>query len=441
MAWAEPIKRKGKVVGYRGRYRDAEGTVQDYKENGRIKVFARKTDAKAIATEEEINARRKVSETDSATPALANMTWGELWDRLVEPKRQFATSDRAETEANIVKNYLRPKWGDVPINRIVFKDEARGVYEWVEDLKSGKAVGWTLDRPPAATYVIGVYSVFSTSIRVAMNEGILGASPCAAVNNLPKRPKREKPYIAAASVEKLAEKNLREDYRDATDYMLETGLRPGELCGLHDEMIYDTGWMLVRHVLLKKKCVIRPWPKDLDERWVPLTERAIDIHGRRMEGRERSGGCGVAHTDDAVCDSVLVFRTLRGRPMRQNGLNLALKTAATRAGLPRGAFSGYGGRRGFATAAANGGLDPFALAAILGHATLEEVMGYVQRTPAARQRLLEALGARPFGMPAPLGLPPQLTVLTGGAAGAAVGADREELSVTQDQSASAGSPR
>lgn len=440
MAWSESIRNKDrKIIGHRGRYRDAEGKVQDYKENGKTKVFARKTDAKAMATEEEGKARRTPAVTDGTSAPLANMTWGTFWDTIVAPKRQFPTSDRGDTEANIVKVYLRPKWGDIPLNRIIFKNAVRGVYDWVEDLKAGKAVGWTLDTTPAPSYVHSIYSVFNVSIKLALKEGILEASPCAAVDNLPKRPKREKAYLTPASINKLAEHRLREDYKDATDFILETGLRPGELCGLHRSVIFDNGWMLVRDVFVKRRRIIRPWPKDEDQRWVPLTERASEIIERRMDGRSQAGGCGLAHTDGEQCDSVLVFQTLRRRPMHPDTLTYALKGAAERAGLPRGSFSGYAGRRGFATRAADGGLDPFALAAIMGHEDLEEVMGYVQRTPWARQRLLNALGAHPQGLFTPPGVAPQLTVLPGGAVGAAIGADSPKVSVTQDQSNQAGS--
>lgn len=432
MGWPEPVKNtKGKTVGYRGRYRDSDGNKQTVKdEAGNPKVFGRKSDAKVAANEQEPKARRKAA-VIVGNPQLANMLWGDWWDQIVD-KRQFPTTDTARKEASIVKLYLRPRWGDTPLNKI----KQKVVKDWVEDLKAGRMTNWTSANPPSAAYVIKIWTVFSASINMALvgEEPILDASPCAAINNLPKVHKRQKPYIGHRAVKMLTEKGgLPGHYKDCVDFSLETGVRPGEMCGLHVSRIdFDRCWMLVADVLVERQFLIRPYTKNGETRWVPLTPKALEIIERRLDGRSRVGGCGVPHTDGSECDGAIVFLNSRGRPIRPEPYTSALKDAATAAGLPRSSYSAYGGRRGFATAAADGGLDAFALKGILGHATLDQVLEYVQQTPWARERLLVALGARPDGLSS---TGPQLTVLQGGAPGAAPGA--HSLQPMQDHAGSA----
>jgi integrase len=127
------------------------------------------------------------------------------------------------------------------------------------------------ERPLSPSYVQRIYSPFRVSITKPIDDGILDASPCAGVR-LPKRAKKPKTYMTP---EESAELALRQDYRDAVDFMHETGLRPGELTGLHSHRIDRKRRVLTvaeTYVFRAKK--IRGWPKDKDARQVPLTARA-----------------------------------------------------------------------------------------------------------------------------------------------------------------------
>ncbi|MGI8308135.1 site-specific integrase [Saccharopolyspora hattusasensis] len=224
--------------------------------------------------------------------------------------------------------------------------------------------------------------------------------------------KRAKPYLDAENAEKMGE-HLRSDYRDAVDFGGETGLRPGELCGLHANYVdRERGWMWVREVLVARRRVIRSFPKDEDVRAVPLTPKAIEILDRQLKGRNLTHGCGLEHTDGTECASALVFLSKRGRPMRPDGVGACVRLASKKAEVP--AVSLYATRRGFATRAAEGGLDVFALADVMGHGDIRQSREYVQQTPTVRARVIAALGQAP-----------PLTVIHG-AAGASLGADRDQ---------------
>ncbi|GAB3429986.1 hypothetical protein GCM10027436_02620 [Actinophytocola sediminis] len=386
MAWADPLPGGG----YRAGYRDSGGKKCYVKDaDGRTVNYSRKTDARHAGAEKESSARRRAAAAAGALPAT--IKWGEWWD-LLSAKRTFPDSDTAATERNIVAVYLRPKWGSVPLNKITFQK----LDEWVNEGELRVRIGMS------PGYVHRIFSVFNVSIKAALTEGVLEASPCAGIK-LPKRPKKPKPYLSPTTATAYRETGkLRADVADAIDYTLETGLRPSELAGLHaDRLDLERGWMLVAEVFVPGRRIIRSYPKDEDVRMVPLTDKAIEIAKRRLHGRDLGAGCNVPHSDGSSCNSTVVFLTERRRIMHPDTIAYHMKNAAERAGIER--RSPYTGRRGFATRAAEGGLDAFQIAEILGHATLTQAQEYVQQTPAARVKLSAALSQYP-----------QLVMLDGG---------------------------
>lgn len=354
---------------FSGVYRDAAGKKR------RVKgTFDRKTDAREAAQEAEVKARRQAAVR--AGTLSARTAWGEWWD--IHNSRRSWESDNGHTEDNIVRNYLLPRWGGVPLNAITH----RAVQGWIDDIKSGRA----------PSYVQRIYSVFRVSMTAAVDAEVLNASPCVGVR-VPKRQKRSKPYASVEDAERLGGE-MPECYRDAVEFALETGLRPGELTGLHAHRVdLGEGWLIVAETYVFRQKRMRPWPKDRDERLVPLSSRAVEIVKRRLAGRDLSSGCGLPHIGGEVCRSPLVFLGVRGGTLNRDILNFHLRNAADSAGLVR--KSGYSLRRGFITRAAEGGLDVFTLADIVGHADVNQTKEYFQKTPTVRSRTLAALGERP----------------------------------------------
>lgn len=373
MAWVEKMP-SGR---FRGCYRDTARRKLYVTNQGQ--GFGRKTDAREAAQEAEVRSRREAA-LDQGTLS-ARTQWGDWWD-LIRPER--LESDSHSTEYYIVKQYLRAKWGEVPLNKITHKT----VQKWVtEELTPGRK----------ASYVRRIYSLFSMSMGKAVKEEVLTASPCARIR-LPTIRKGPKPYVDEVHLQAIGQprKNGRPNlpdpaYEDLLDLGYETGMRPGELCGLHANRIdLATGWVTVVEVLVNRRGVIRPCPKDKDARRVPLTAKAAEILGRLLADRDLTGGCGVVHTDDKSCHSELVIRNRFGKPVTPHALYQAMTRAAGRADLPK--LSPYAVRRGFFTWAAEGGLDPFAMKAIGGHASMDQTDEYVQQTSTARDRLRSARG-------------------------------------------------
>jgi integrase len=344
--------------------------------------YARKTDALQAAREAEVRAQRQASV--EAGVLAATITWGEWWD-VIAPSRSREDSNTDGVEQRIVDRYLRPQWGGEPLNRIGHK----AVQRWVNALRDGMAAGWTHRRKPEPSYVLRIYAVFRASFQRAMDDEVLSASPCAGVR-LPTLRRKRKQHLTVDESATIGAK-LRQDYRDAVDFALETGLRPSELCGLHVHRVDQRRRVIeVCEVYVNRKWVIRGFPKDKDARLVPLTSRAVEILSRRIEGRDLSGGCGVHHTDGSECGSALVFLTDRGRPMKPEEITTRMKYAAKAHGVPR--RTAYAPRRGYATRLADGGVNPVRGAEVMGHATVDQFREYVQETAAAHASVLAALG-------------------------------------------------
>lgn len=383
MAWVEKLP-SGK---WRGGWRDPGGRKRytrrpEFPEH----PYARKSDARAAAQEAETGSRRKAAVAQGTMSA--RVTWADWWD-LIRP--EHPDSDSAQVAHYVVERYLRPQWGDTPMNQI----QHRQVQTWVtEVLVPGRA----------PRYVRRIYAIFQTSLNRAVDHGVLTASPCVRVK-LPAVRKRPKPYVDEAHLAVLAgiasdgrgRRHLRDPaHHDLLTVGLETGLRPGELCGMHvDQLDLDAGWAYVTHTYVRGRGVIRGYPKDKDARRVPLTAQAVSILCRHVVGRDLTAGCGVTHTDGSTCKGALVFLNKRGGHITPHALYQAMAAAAERAGVP--AKSPYAVRRGFATWAAAGGLDAFAIATIMGHSDMDQTAEYVQQTPAMRDRL-RAVRGEPTGV-------------------------------------------
>jgi integrase len=366
MASAERLPSKR----WRGLYRDAGG--RKCRVPG---TFGRKSDAVEAAQEAEVEARRKAA---ASTGKLSARTkWGD-WYTIFSADRRF-DSDHGENLARLVKSFVLPRWGQTPLNAITRQD----AQAWVDTLqREGRS----------ANYIRSIFSTFAVSVNGAVDKGILSASPVAGVK-LPRAPKRAKPFVSVDESAKLGEK-LNGRYRDAVEFLLECGLRPGELAGLHAARLdLDGGWMTVAEVHVRRKNVIRGCPKDRDARQVPLTPKAVEIVQRQLGGRDLNQGCGIDHTDGSRCRSPLVFLNNLGGALNSVLLGRHLRSAAVAVGLP--SKGGYAMRRGFATRAAEGGMDAFTLADVMGHADVKQTREYVQQTQSARARMLAALGERP----------------------------------------------
>jgi integrase len=161
----------------------------------------------------------------------------------------------------------------------------------------------------------------------------------------------EKLYLLASS----------QPLRDISTLMLQTGMRPEEVCRIRRENVH-----------LDQDYLLNPYGKTpAAKRRIPLTQTAKEILGRRLQQ-----------------DGVYLFKgRIESKPIVN--VNAAHTAAVGRSGVQH--FTLYALRHNYATRAAMAGVDAITLAALLGHSKITLVMRYVhpseQNKMAAMQRI------------------------------------------------------
>ncbi|MCK2242193.1 MULTISPECIES: tyrosine-type recombinase/integrase [unclassified Crossiella] len=404
MASAEQLP--GKTKRYRGVYRDANGK----KCHTKAPYFKTKREAKAAAQELEVKARRVATNRDRRVPPttlyrvwLLDIWWG---DRTIEE----STNQR---EMDIALRWLVPRWGEVPLNRIRRTD----VQKWVDGLNIGR---------PGMAPKTGhrIYSLLRTSLIAAVEEGALDASPCIKIKlPSPKQTVLPKNTLGEDYMERLIP-HLHPHYQFALGMSRQMGTRPGEFGGLHrNHLDLDNGAVLIRDVLVylpAKKGIrdepsrfIKPYPKDGAERWSVLSGHAVDAWRLWFELHPPAPTCGLEHRPYGECLADLAFRTPTTKaPLVNQVFANAVAQAWRAAGLPR--LSPYSARRGFWQLLTEANVDPWTIALLFGHASLDQTQDYASLTPAMAARARAALNGP---------TPPTLTIVHNGQSSGTSGTD------------------
>lgn len=369
MAWAEQLA-SGR---WRGCYRDQDGRKQYATNAGRL--YDGKRAAKEAAEDAAAASRRKAAV--SAGTQSAKMPWRHLWELYVEKKRKKGKiTDTLKVEEDRVARHVMPRWGDVPLNKI----KHGAAQDWVDDdLVPGHAPG----------YVQLIWYSFAGSMRFAVKKRIIDASPCVGIE-LPDIPTTPKKYLTDESLALMRTK-LPERYEWMLEFQYETGLRPEELVAMHAAQV-DGGWLTVSHVYIESHGLIRPFTKTGGIRHVPLTGRARELFASAVGDRDLTTGCGVPHVGGKACHGALAFLSPWRQFVKPDAYKRALWKASTAVGLP--SMSPYTARRGFATKAADRGVNPFLIQAVMGHKNLSQTSDYVQRSEASKRQFLAAMGDR-----------------------------------------------
>lgn len=202
MAWAEKLP-SGK---YRGVYRDALGHRRS------AGTFPHKAKAERAAAAKEQSARK----FSSGNPDAYRRPWGE-WADEWWPTRCVAPTT-LKVDENRRKGHLDPQWGKVPLGSITRHD----VKAW--------AAGLATQVSPET--VKRCVHLLSASLNAAVDAQILEANPASRIS-LPSGPPARERFLTRAEFDKVREQLPTTDDVLVVDLLAYTGLRWGELTGLH----------------------------------------------------------------------------------------------------------------------------------------------------------------------------------------------------------------
>jgi integrase len=285
--------------------------------------------------EDELNVKRK-----KAAPTFSQA----MAQYLESVKEQHPDHPATVQRYTVASKPLLQFFGNKLLNNITPDDVAR--YRSQRMKQTSEHTGRKLKAATVNMEMTCIKAIFSMFVK---NEVIL-RNPTIRIKALPMNNEQmrvlsfeeEQSYLGAAA----------QPLKDAAILMLETGMRPEEVCRLTKGNIH-----------LDENYVYNPYGKTkAARRRIPLTKRAADVLRERV--REVSGD----YIFSQKLDPTRYLRSLQD----------AHKAALKRIGVDR--FRIYDLRHTFATRASESGTDLITLAALLGHSRIQMVMRYAHPT-------------------------------------------------------------
>lgn len=280
--------------------------------------------------------------------------WCEKWwaSRVVEESTR-------KVQRGDLDNHVLPYWRDWPLNAITPHD----VQTWVARMQTeGKG----------APTIRHCHARLSSMMKAAVKARLIPTSPCDGIE-LPTVAQRPPRWFTGDEMAAILEW-LNEPYRTMTELAAWSGLRYGELAGLHGE---DVDWLRetlhVRWVYLDKTRTLREYPKtSASRREVPVPDDVLRAMSRRMEGRGRSE---------------LVFAGRDGFPVKHGTWWLALRTACEQAGVR--SFNPHTLRHTCASWLVQAGVPLTEVMRLLGHTNYSTILKYAHLAPDAHGAVTE----------------------------------------------------
>lgn len=312
MPWAEKLP-SGK---YRAAYRLPNGETRYIKG-----TFSHKKSAKDAAVE----AEGKVKRPGWRDPRVGLTTWGQ-WHDVWWPSRSIEPQTKS-SEESMVRIHIMPRWKDEPLAEITRHD----VQAWATSMltENTRLVDGVPDeddpklRKPGT--VRRILNVFVSSMTAAVDAEIIPANPAVRIKLPPTEP-APPVFLTREQFAKLSAAIPDQQDRALVNFLAGTGLRWGEVAGLHIHNL-DLQHGMVTVTDVTDGAEIKPYPKSRRVRRVPVLQWAVDD----LEVPDATG-CGVKHRAARTCPSGLLFPAPRGgvrddRNFTQRVLQPALEAA------------------------------------------------------------------------------------------------------------------
>lgn len=288
MAWSEELPNGF----YRGVWRDMAGAKRSATRDKTGRPFTQAAKAKNFAIGQEQTVRDDGPQNDGK-----GLMWGQWCERWLELRRVEPSTEKAD--AGRIEHHLRPMWADVRLAKIT----RTAIQAWVNTLADREDL--------SASTVRRIYYLLSASMKAAVKAGQLAVNPCQLVD-LPSQAPAKEHYLTKAEFA-LIHSKMDPPYSDAAMILAYTGLRFGELAGLHWSRVdLEQKTLLVVETWDKVSGRIKAYPKSKKPRTVPLGDAVLEVLVRRASG---VGTCGHPHAKGSICSSGLVLATVNGLPL------------------------------------------------------------------------------------------------------------------------------
>jgi integrase len=335
------------------------------KHNGRRQTASRHTRAaaKAWATQLEDDLANGIERGPAADPVLV----GEWLDRWMNAR--VAEPTTLATNRGQLRKHVRPAWDTVPLAEV----RTLAVQSWVRRLERD-GVG------PATIHAS--FALLSAALGAAVIEGLLPANPCDRVK-LPTVPRGRERFYTREEVDQVAAE-VDERYRAVVLMLAYTGLRWGELVGLHMVNLH----MLTRRVDVRQTITevdghfaAKAYPKQAaSHRSVGLPRHLVEEVAAHLAAFPPRP-CGLVHPRREKC-SGLVFTGPPGwrAPVSRHAFRQDVWVPALAAAkVPSGRVHDL--RHTFASWLVQDGVPLAVVQRLLGHASIRTTERYAHLAP------------------------------------------------------------
>ncbi|MFD3519914.1 tyrosine-type recombinase/integrase [Streptomyces sp. NPDC058653] len=265
------------------------------------------------------------------------------------------------------------------------------------DRHSCCAIGECCNKRLSPLTVTYVHSVLKSALEHAVREDDLPRNVARNVKTPAPRPRRFKPFTASEARQFLHAASS-DRLHALYELALRTGLRKGELLGLHwEDLDLDTGTAAIHRSLQRTRTggltILHTKTRTSERRIVLPTECVNSLKTHREQQEEARQTAGTSWSDNG-----LVFTTLTGGPLEPANLTRSFSRLLDGAGLRRIRFHDL--RHSTATLLLEQGVDLVIIKELLGHAHIGVTAGVYAHVRLRLQRqAIDTLGnaLRPTG--------------------------------------------
>ncbi|MDD6195977.1 MAG: tyrosine-type recombinase/integrase [[Clostridium] aminophilum] len=224
-------------------------------------------------------------------------------------------------------------------------------------------------------------------LEFAKESDVILSNPCKkSVRSDMGKPSKKKEALTIDVQKKFLDAVVGYSYENQYRFVLQTGLRTGELIGLKwSDIDFDNRTMKIERSMEYRYKVgewrVGPPKSQAGYRTIPLTNEAIRILEDQRSKNSRLNIISMEWKDT-------VFLCRKGTPVKNSTYDTGLFKYCDRIGIPR--FSMHVLRHTFATRCIEGGMKPKTLQKILGHSNIGITMNlYVHITEGEKQREID----------------------------------------------------
>ncbi|MYT89986.1 tyrosine-type recombinase/integrase [Streptomyces sp. SID8359] len=233
------------------------------------------------------------------------------------------------------------------------------------------AIGECCQKPLSPSTVTYVHSVLKSALEHAVREDELPRNIARNVKATAPRPRRFRP-LTATEARRFLDAARGDRLHALYELALRTGLRKGELLGLHwDDLDLNAGTASIRRSLQRTRTgglTQLPTKTRASERRIALPTECLHSLNEHKERQDKE-----RETSGAWRDTGLVFTTPTGRPLDPANLTRRFRSFLNRAGLRRIRFHDL--RHSTATLLLEQGIDLVVIKELLGHAHIGVTAG------------------------------------------------------------------